>query len=189
MKKILVVLCSIMLQFSVSAQDGTAEQKAFMDYATPGPMHAMLAKRNGNWTQQISFWMKPGAEPMKWTSTAVNEMIMDGRYQRTTATGSFMGMAFSGMSITGYDNAKKIFFTTWMDNMGTGIMYGEGDWNDAKKCIVFKGKSILDPQVKKEVPYRTVITFIDDNHQKMEMFVTDKAGKEFKSMEMLSTRA
>ena len=67
---------------------------------------------------------------------------MDGRYQQTTTTGSFMGMPFHGMSTTGYDNAKKVFFTTWIDNMGTGLMYGEGKWNNATKSIDFKGKTM-----------------------------------------------
>ncbi len=186
MKKLFVVLCSIALYFSASAQDGAAEQKAYMDYGTPGPMHAMLAKCNGNWNEDITFWMKPGAEPMKWTATSVSEMMMDGRYQRSISTGSFMGMPFSGMSITGYDNAMKVFFTTWIDNMGTGMMYGEGKWDDAKKCVDFKTK-MVDPITKKEIPCREVITFIDDTHQKNEMFMTSK-GKEYKSMEILLTK-
>lgn len=187
MKKLLVVLCSIAFSYSASAQDDAAKQKAYMDYATPGPMHTMLAQNNGNWNEAITFWMKPGAEPMKWTATSVSEMIMDGRYQRSTSSGSFANMPFSGMSITGYDNAKKIFFTTWIDNMGTGMTYAEGKWNDAKKSIDFKGK-MIDPVTKKDISYHQVTTYIDDTHQKIEMFMTSN-GKEFKSMEILLTKA
>jgi hypothetical protein len=40
----------------------------------------------------------------------------------------------------GYDNAKKKFVSTWIDNMGTGMMTAEGEWNPSKKSIEFKGK-------------------------------------------------
>ena len=36
-------------------------------------------------------------------------------------------MTFKGTGIEGYDNGKKKFVGTWMDNMGTGIMMSEGD--------------------------------------------------------------
>ena len=38
--------------FSSTAQDGAAEQKAWMEYATPSQMHQMLAKSNGNWNEE-----------------------------------------------------------------------------------------------------------------------------------------
>ena len=31
-----------------------------------------------------------------------------------------MGMPFNGLSLEGYDNAKKEFTSIWIDNMGTG---------------------------------------------------------------------
>lgn len=34
-------------------------------------------------------------------------MIFGGRYQLSNYKGNFMGMPFEGMSIMGYDNAKK----------------------------------------------------------------------------------
>jgi hypothetical protein len=36
-------------------------------------------------------------------------------------------MPFEGISTLGYDNAKKTFFSTWIDNMGTGMMVMEGN--------------------------------------------------------------
>ncbi len=33
-----------------------------------------------------------------------------------------MGMPFEGMGIDGYDNLAKQYVSTWVDNMGTGIM-------------------------------------------------------------------
>jgi Protein of unknown function (DUF1579) len=46
-------------------------------------------------------------------------MILGGRYQQSTTKGSFNNMPFEGISLLGYDNAKKVFMNSWVDNMGT----------------------------------------------------------------------
>ncbi|HVF81781.1 MAG TPA: DUF1579 family protein, partial [Flavisolibacter sp.] len=95
---------------------------------------------------------------------------------------------FKGTSTTGYDNAKKVFFSNWMDNMSTGIMNMEGTWDEAAKAINFKGKMIC-PANGKECEMREVYKIIDDNTQVMEMYGPDmKTGKEYKSMEIKFTK-
>ncbi len=97
-----------------------------------------------------------------------------------------MGMPFEGISVTGYDNAKKIFVNSWIDNMGTGMMYLEGSWDDQNKSINFKGKTV-DPVTGNDIPVREIIRFPDDNTQVMEMYMTAN-GTEFKGMEIKFTR-
>ena len=165
--------------------DSATANKAWMEFATPGDMQKMLAKSDGVWSGENTMWMEDGGKPMTSTSTTTNKMIFDGRYQTSEHKGNFMGMPFEGMSITGYDNAKKKFVSTWIDNMGTGIMTMEGDWNASKKAIEFKGKMTDPSRPGKDCDVREVFTFIDDNTQKMEMYGPDsKTGKEFKTMEI-----
>jgi len=169
--------------------DSATATKAWMDYATPGDMHKMLAKSDGEWNGANTTWMENGAKPMTSTSEATNKMIFEGRYQISEHKGNFMGMPFEGMSITGYDNAKKKFVSTWIDNMGTGIMNMEGEWNASTKSIEFKGKMTDPARPGKDCEVREVYTFVDDNTQKLEMFGPDsKTGKEFKTMEITFTR-
>ena len=161
--------------------DSAAEMKAYMDYATPGTAHAMMAKYTGNWSQEMTMWMKPEDQPVKTTVTAVTKMLLGGRYQQTIVTGNMMGMPFEGVSTMAYDNAKKMFVNTWMDNMGSGIMTMEGPWDSTAKSISLKGKC-WDPAVGREIDLREVYTMVDDKTQKFEMWCT-KYGKEFKTME------
>src|SRR5205085_3415920 len=109
--------------------DSADMMKAWQSYMTPGEEHKMLAKSNGTWNEEITVWMSPDAPPQKNTATAENKMIMNGRYQYTTHKGNFMGMPFEGISTTGYDNARKVYVSTWIDNMGSGIMNMEGPWD------------------------------------------------------------
>ncbi len=173
---LLVTVCSK----NVFAQT-EAEMKAMMDFMTPGEMHKMLAKADGKWEASLEMWMQPGTPSTKWTSTAENTMIMGGRYQSSSIKGEFMGMPFEGNSLTGWDNARKIFVSTWIDNMGTGIIYMEGTWDEKTKTINLKGKQ-TDPSSGKVVEIREVFTWVDDDTQTMEMYMPDAAGKEFKGL-------
>jgi hypothetical protein len=186
--KIFPALICILASTPAFSQDDkqAAEQKAWMDYMTPGNAHQMLAKSNGEWNEEMTMWMEPGAQPVKSTATAVNTMILGGRYQHSKHTGNVMGMPFEGVAITGFDNIKKVYVSTWIDNMGTGIMYSEGKWNEATKTVEFKGTGV-DPMSGKELKIRQVMKIVDDNTETMEMFTTVD-GKEFKSMEIKMTR-
>jgi hypothetical protein len=166
--------------------DSAAEAKAWMDYMTPGEPHKMLAASNGKWKTETTMWMKPGAPPQTSTGEATNSMIMDGRYQRTVHKSEMMGMPFMGEGLTAYDNAKKMYVSTWVDNMGTGVMQLQGPWDDASKSMTLKG-SCTDPITGKDMTIREVYTIVDATHQKMEMYCMQD-GKEFKNMEMTMTK-
>lgn len=170
----------------IAQADQDAAMKAWMAYMTPSEVHTMIAKDDGEWNEEITLWMAPGAPPTKSTATVTNKMIMGGRYQESKHTGSFMGMPFEGYALTGYDNSKKAFVSSWVDNMGTGIMFMEGKWDEKTKTIHFTGKT-TDPSTGKDIPVRETFTWIDSNKQKMEMFMTQD-GKEFKNMEIIFTR-
>jgi len=189
MKKITLTVCTIILFAcicKVNAQT-EAEMKAWTEYMTPGESHKMLAKSDGDWNAEMTMWMAPNTAPTQATTTVNNKMVLGGRYQQSTYTGTMMGMPFEGMSTVAYDNAKKKFVSTWIDNMGTGITVMEGTWDNTKKSITTKGKT-FDPLTHKDVMMREVLTMIDDNTQKMEMYTTPAGGKEYKNMEIKLTR-
>ena len=96
-------------------------------------------------------------------------------------------MPFEGISTTGYDNAKKVFVTTWIDNMGTGVMELEGPWDSTTNTTTLKGKE-CDPTSGKDMEVRETLKMIDDKHQYMEMYMTGPDGKEYKSMEIKYTK-
>lgn len=185
MKKLLLIAASLFFMPAAFAQSD-ADMQAWMDYMTPGDMHSMLASYDGTWKEEITHWMAPGAPPVKQESEMTSEMIMDGRYQRSVHRGDFQGMPFIGESVTGYDNARKVFVNTWIDNMGSGIMYSEGAYDPTVKAINYIG-SMTDPTSKKVLKVREVHTFVDDNTQKLEMYLTQD-GKETKTMEIVFTR-
>lgn len=168
--------------------DSATAMKLMMEYGTPGEFHKMLVLSNGKWTGDVTMWMEPGAPPMTSTMTMTNKTVMDGRYQISEAKGNMMGMPFNGMGTTGYDNHKKVFVSTWIDNMGTGIMKMEGPWDQATNSMTLTG-TMMNAATGKECEFKEVYKIIDDNNQVMEMYGPDlKTGKQFKNMEIKLTR-
>lgn len=173
---------------SMEMPDSATMMKNWQDYMTPGAMHKMMATWDGTWNGEVTMWMEPGAAPQVSKSTAVNKMIMNGLYQQSNHSGDMMGMAFSGQSTVGFDNHKQEFISTWIDNMGSGIMVLKGPWDDASKTITLKG-TMTDPGTKKDTDIKETFKIIDDNTQQMEMFVKMPDGSEFKTMSIKYTRS
>lgn len=174
-------------------QDPEMMMKKMMEYSTPGEFHKWLEKSNGTWMEEITMWMDPSKPPMKNEAVCENTMILGGRYQQSMTKGDMdmgggMRMPFEGISTVGYNNATKMFESTWMDNMGTGIVYMKGTFDKEKNQVVFRGSMpdcMFDP--KKDVAIREVFHIIDDNTQTMEWYET-RNGKENKTMEIRFTR-
>ncbi len=170
--------------------DSATMMKNWQEYMTPGEMHKMMESWSGKWTGDVIMWHAPGAPADTMKGTAVNKMSLGGRYMVSTHTSTMMGMPFEGHSTLGYDNAKKTFVNTWIDNAGTGIMYLEGPYDAATKTITLTGKCV-DPVAgtRKEMNVRQVLKEIDPKHHVMEMYGPGPDGKEFKMMEVHSHKS
>jgi hypothetical protein len=185
---ILMFICFIAAGSTVPAQDQntTAQQQAWTEYMTPGEGHNILADHAGEWKTITTFWMNPAAPPQKYEGNAKNEMIMGGRYLKSYFSGDMMGMPFEGMSLEGYDNAKKEYTSVWVDNFGTGTSISTGKYNEETKSITYTG-TVYDPISGKDVMIKEIIKTIDKDHHLMEMYsIVD--GKEVKTMEVAFER-
>jgi hypothetical protein len=158
------------------------QMQIWMEYMTPGPMHEMLAKSVGDWKTINKFWMDPAGDPMIVEGTGKTEMILGGRYQQSIHKSKMMGMETEGISITGYDNATQEFTSIWIDNIGTGTAITKGKYDESTNSILMEG-SMVDPMTKQEMEIREVLTFVDDDHHLLVMYIVSN-GKEFKSMEI-----
>lgn len=162
--------------------DSATMAKAWQDFATPGANHKWMEKMNGTWESEVSQWMDPAAPPIKSKAVIVQSMLMGGRYASTKFTGTMMGAPFEGMGLMGYDNSKKLFVSTWIDNMGTGIIKMTGTYDEATKMLTLKGVQ-TDPISGKDTDIREEMKVIDDDSYTMSMYGTGLDGKEAKFME------
>lgn len=178
------VFFSLVLAPTVFSQDEdmAAQQQAWMDYMTPGPMHEMMAKSVGDWKATIKFWMDPTSEPMVSEGTSKIEMILGGRYLKETSNSTVMGMPMEGIGIQSYDNASKEFTSMWIDNMGTGMSIAKGTFDEETSTLTMHG-TMVDPMSGQEMKIKETLHIIDDNNHVFEMFI-DQGQGEVKSMEV-----
>jgi hypothetical protein len=193
----------------VFAQDSPKDAKAgtgqpsekemmamMMEMAKTGENHKLLEGMVGSWDYKIKYWMSPdpSAPPSESAGQCMARAVFGGRYviseisgkmQMPGPDGKMMDMDFKGMSVDGYDNAKKQFVSSWIDNMGTGIMNSEGTYNAADKTFTYRSEYEPMPGMKTKV--RMEVKVADNNHHTMQFF-EDRGGKEVRTMEIAYTR-
>lgn len=165
--------------------------ESWMKYMTPGEPHAAMAKGAGTWNMTSKMRFTAQEPWQEGAGTAEFTPVMGGRYmfEKVTAPAdAMMPEGFEGFNIAGYDNFKKKYVFCWVDNMGTGLMLGEGESKDGGKTIVYQceGPDLLKSATKK---IKFIINHVDDNTIKSEMHEVGPDGKEFQSFGATYTRA
>ena len=188
------VLVTFTAALAVAADDPKAKaaqqqaaMEAMMKAATPGDAHKKLGAMVGTFNTDVKMWMEPGAPPTAGTGVAENTWALDGRFVQQQFSGTFMGMPFHGIGYTGYDNIKKHYIGSWMDNMTTSMMVSTGTPSADGKSITFMS-TMDDPMTGKSSPVKETVTVVDGDHHTLEMWGAGSDGKMFKMMEIAYSR-
>ena len=181
---------------AASAPSEAEMMKQMMELSKMNENHKLLSSLDGNWTYTIKMWMNPdpNAKPQESKGTATRKSVMGGRYVMMDVSGKFQmpgedgkmkEVQFKGMGLEGYDNVKKKFVGSWIDNMGTGIMFSEGDYDAATKTFTYTSEMEPMPGMKSQV--RELLKMTDTNHMMLEWY-ENQGGQEKKTMEIAYTR-
>jgi hypothetical protein len=179
-----------------AGQPSPEMMKQMMELAKLNENHKLLASSDGTWSYTVKMWMNgdPSSKPDISKGVAIRRSIMGGRYvvmevrgkmDMPGPDGKMMTTEFQGRGTEGYDNVKKKFVSTWMDNMGTGIMMSEGTYDDASKSFTYNGEYEAMPGMKMKA--REVVKMNDKDHMTLEWFET-RGAQEVKTMEIDYTR-
>jgi len=179
-----------------SAADMQKMMQQMMELSKLNENHKILGELAGTWNYTVKMWMNPdpNAKPQESKGIAIRKSMMDGRFYILDVTGKMempgpdgkkKETTFKGMGLEGYDNVKKKFIGTWVDNMGTGIMMSEGDYDPATKTMTYTSEYEAVPGMKTKI--RETVKVVDKNHHTFEWY-EDHGGKEVKTMEINYTR-
>ncbi len=172
---------------SVAASD-VEQQVAMEAWANAGRVseaHAGLARQAGQWRAEMEMWMSPDAPPVKAIYEVTRTMELEGRVLHEVWTGEFMGQPFHGIGRTGYNNTTEEYWSTWTDNMSTGLLTSNG-MRQSHGSIQMIG-DFIDPVSSEQVATRSVWSFPDSNSERMEAYET-RNGEEFMNMRIALTR-
>ncbi len=167
-----------------------AAMEAWKKAGSPSEGHKALEPFVGTWNYTMKWWMTPDAQPESMTGTTTNSLIFGGRFLKQEVRGEAKDQpSFEGLGFTGYDNIRKEYQSSWFDNMATGMMTGIGQFDPSTKTITEQGDFSCPMTGEAHRWYRAVWKSVDANHNSYESYSRTPEGREFKSMEILYTRA
>lgn len=170
------------------AVDMQEMMKKWTEAGTPGQPHKLLDQFVGKWDTATRVWMEPGKPPMETKGTADVKWIMDGRYLLEESAGQLMGMPHKGMGITGYDNFKQKYVSSWIENMSTGMYMSEGTVDQSGKVLTFHGKIDEPATGERDKLVRFVARIISKDKHVFEIYDLVGRPDEFKAVEITYTR-
>jgi hypothetical protein len=173
----------------VQTADMQEMMKKWMEVATPGEPHKLLNQFVGKWEIVARMWMDgSGKQPDESKGTSEIKWILDGRFLLEELASQVMGMPWKGMVITGYDNYKKKYVFSYVDNLGTANYTGEGTSDLSGKILTLQGK-MDDPMTgERDKPVRYVTRIVSKDRHVFEIYDMAGTPQEFKAVEITYTR-
>ena len=150
-------------QQNTASPDDAQQQamQALAEAAKPGPIHAQLMKRAGDYTTTETY-SAPGAEPQQSSGTATLKSILGGRFLEEENSGDSLGARYSGLRLYGYNNGSKQYEAVWIYDGSTAFLVLDGSSDDNGKTVRYTG-AFLGPGGARQT-LRVTITQQDDDH-------------------------
>lgn len=143
----------------------------------------------GRFAAEVKLWMGPG-EPMVSTGVMENTLDLGGRFLKQVYTGDPGDGPFpdfAGRGFWGYNTVTKKYEGFWIDTASTSIQTESGSVDASGKVWTMVGET-TNPQTGEAMKKRSVITLVDTDHHRMEMYFGTPDGGEGKGMEINYTR-
>ena len=190
-KKIVVVLlmvCAVAAAQEKQTPNKDEMMKKMMEAAAPGPMHKKLEAFVGKWDVKMSVQMDPSKPPVVSNGSAEFKWALGGRFVMQECTAEIMGMTMNGIGYNGYDNLRKKYSMFWIDDMGTVMSTGDGNFDQSGKTLTLFSKmdEPITGEFDKTVKY--VTRWVDDNKFIFEIHDLTLPESKTKTMEMEYTR-
>ena len=123
-----------------SPQDMQAMMEKSKNITQPGKKHEFLNRFVGDWEVQTRFVMNGKKTPPEKGNASFQWMDnMGGRWLSSKISGTMMGRPSHGFMLIGYDNFKKSFVVTTVNNHDTSMLRSEGDLTRDKKALITYG--------------------------------------------------
>jgi len=194
-----VMLCAALQGNALAQEQAKGDAKAvpnmqemmkkWMEAATPGEGHKYLGQIVGKWDITLRAWMDPNKPPQESKGTCDAKWILDGRYVYAEMSSQIMGMPYKGVELWGYDNYKKRYVVSHVDNMGTAISTGEGKLDLSKQVLTAFGKMDDPTMDERDKPVKYVTRLLSKDKYVFEIYDEVGSPHEFKILELTYTRA
>ncbi len=120
--------------------DEMAKMQKWMATTQPSAHHKHLEHFVGQWDTTMKIWMSgPDGPPMESEGTSTVMWVLGGRYLQEEMKGEIMGMPYEGLGLTGYDNYKNMYMSSWASNADTQFLTMTGARHPKTGIFTFYG--------------------------------------------------
>jgi hypothetical protein len=157
---------------------------AWLPLDMPGEAHKFFEQMVGAWEVKLKVYQAPDAEPLTGRGDMSRKMVLGGRFLMTTYKGEFVGETFLGFGYDGYDNHKKKYVSSWIDNNSTALYYSEGELDETGKILTQYGESV-DPETGKLKKLKSELSIRSLSMHKLVSYEMNEEDEWVKTMEAL----
>ena len=194
-----MILCAALQSNALAQEQGKPDAKAvpnmqemmkkYMEAATPGEGHKYLDQLVGKWDVVVRAWMDPSKPPQESKGTYEVRWILAGRFLYGELTSQLMGMPFKAVDIIGYDNYKKRYVQSHMDNMSTALYTAEGKLDLSRQVMTAFGKMDEVGMDERDKLAKYVTRVLSKDKYVFEAYDEVGGPNEFKALEIVYTRS
>lgn len=171
------------------AADMQEIMKKAQEFATPGEGHKLLEPFVGKWDLVTRMWWQgPDKPPNESKGVAERKWVLNGRFLLEESSGDMMGMPYKSMTFLGFDNYKKKYVVSYLDNIGTAMYTGEGKFDPSNKVMTLFGKMDDCVMEERDKPVKYVTRIISKDKIVFEIYDEVGSPNEYKAVEMTYTR-
>jgi len=153
----------------------------------PGSHHARMSQLVGSWHARTRLYPAPDAEPIEMHGSVTNAIAMDGRFLRSDFVGEMQGRRFTGLGISGFDNARQLHVGSWIDSTMTEIQLFTGSCDDEGRVITTFANAI-DLDTGAVVKVKGITRIRSGSMYTYESWQQGADGEYRKTMEIIYTR-
>jgi len=160
-----------------------------LDFSRPGSNHELLSNLSGTWSfQDVKRSFVKGTLTRKpiYNGRFYTVEITGGKLQVPVADGKMKEENYQGRQTEGYDNGRKQFFTTSINNhIGSAIEIQVGSYDATTKSFTYEWTSEFIPGMKKQ---NQRVLRIRDNQHYSEEYYEEYQGTKVKVRELNYTK-
>jgi len=169
-------------QQTAATQPGTPTQDRTKSETGPAAISDEDVRKKwvGNWDATIESMGRDG-KPVTNPAKATVKLAYGGKWLVTEFEGTFMGAAFSGQELLGYDSATKKYPLNWIDSAATSFSTGEGTFDPKTNTMTFTVNG-RDDSTGEMATWRQVDVWKDADHHEWSIRTISKDGNEYIQM-------
>ncbi len=169
----------------------------WMKLSAPSDYHKHLESMIGTWdTAHKMWWGGPGTPANESKGVSEVTWTLGRRFMREEIKSEFpmpredgqmQNVSFTGIGYTGFDNYRKMYVGSWMDNMGTQMLGMKGAVDPSGKVFTFYGE-MDEPMLNVHGRLVKYVTRVINNDKHVFEMYDLHAGDDYKVMEIVYTR-